>query len=300
MTDGISAPELTFRNESYTESRSHHLKVDLVIKLGGAAITEKSKLETLNEHSLQQVAHLVLQIHLSGKTVVLVHGAGSFGHHAARQHSVHLGFPHSSRHGFSETRSSVTLLSNHVIKALTGAGLPCVACSPFPEWRTSGLAVTDWPSGTIEAVLRARLIPVLHGDCVLDDQQGCCVLSGDAIAVTLCGHFSVEKVLFLTDVDGVFSKPPGQSGASLVKIISSLSTSGNLLGDIHASVSDYDVTGGMFGKVMLAMDISARCMGRTKVYVARVGSEDAEKICLMDEGSVVNLNCTEFVYDVTW
>ena len=50
--------------------------VDLVIKLGGAAVTDKSMLETLRKDALEQGAALVKQCHEAGQRVVVVHGAG--------------------------------------------------------------------------------------------------------------------------------------------------------------------------------------------------------------------------------
>ena len=50
--------------------------LDLVIKLGGAAITDKAALETLRGDALQQAAALIKQCHDAGQRVVVVHGAG--------------------------------------------------------------------------------------------------------------------------------------------------------------------------------------------------------------------------------
>lgn len=52
-----------------------------VIKLGGAALTNKSVLETLQDDALAAVAGTVAMLHQQGGGVVIVHGAGSFGHH---------------------------------------------------------------------------------------------------------------------------------------------------------------------------------------------------------------------------
>ena len=52
------------------------LTLDLVIKLGGAAITDKATLETLRGDALEQGAALVKQCREAGQRVVVVHGAG--------------------------------------------------------------------------------------------------------------------------------------------------------------------------------------------------------------------------------
>ncbi len=83
-----------------------------VVKLGGAAITDKTQLETLRAEVLAtaaaQLAQAVKEDHSqSGSALIVVHGAGSFGHQFAHQAQVHKGGIHSSldvRLGFARTR----------------------------------------------------------------------------------------------------------------------------------------------------------------------------------------------------
>lgn len=83
--------------------------VACVVKLGGAAITDKAHLETLNAEVLAataaQLARAAAEDGAAG--MVVVHGAGSFGHHQAHQAQVHRGGIQQSaavRQGFAETR----------------------------------------------------------------------------------------------------------------------------------------------------------------------------------------------------
>lgn len=56
-----------------------------IIKLGGSAITAKSQLETLKAGVLQHICHSIRQLHEAVPGgIVLVHGAGSFGHFQVR------------------------------------------------------------------------------------------------------------------------------------------------------------------------------------------------------------------------
>jgi isopentenyl phosphate kinase len=54
-----------------------------------------------------------------------------------------------------------------------------------------------------KAVLDAGLVPVLHGDAVLDRQQGSAIVSGDMILDSLCASLRPSAAVFLTDVPGV-------------------------------------------------------------------------------------------------
>lgn len=73
-----------------------------LVKLGGAAITAKSRLETLQPEVLASVcACLATQ-----SSLVVVHGAGSFGHHQASNYAVAKGLAASKEgtKGFALTR----------------------------------------------------------------------------------------------------------------------------------------------------------------------------------------------------
>jgi isopentenyl phosphate kinase len=96
--------------------------VDFIIKLGGAAVTKKSQLETLNPESIAlydftEISSLQVVIFetkyasilfMCGFSIarqfqklfksegrrpsfIICHGAGSFGHHYAKKYSIHLG-----------------------------------------------------------------------------------------------------------------------------------------------------------------------------------------------------------------
>ena len=58
---------------------THPLRIAMVIKLGGSALTKKASFETLDETRLAETARQLSGAGLAGRAV-LIHGAGSFGH----------------------------------------------------------------------------------------------------------------------------------------------------------------------------------------------------------------------------
>ena len=72
---------------------------------------------------------------------------------------------------------------------------------------------------TVRAALQAGLVPVLHGDVVLDGVQGVSILSGDTILERLAFHFHPQRAVFLTNVMGVFDRPPELEGAVMLREI---------------------------------------------------------------------------------
>lgn len=59
---------------------------------------------------------------------------------------------------------------------------------------------------------------MLHGDCVLDTALGCTVLGGDTLMETLATELRPRRVVFLTDVEGVFTHPPHLPEARLIQV----------------------------------------------------------------------------------
>ena len=218
---GTPAPTHSWRN------------VDLVVKLGGAAITHKaSATECLNEPALRSVAGTIAayiaETRAGGGTpnVVVVHGAGSFGHQFAKQFGVAGGgngtlrtgtddaFNRNLRRGIAKTRASVCRLNSRVVGALVDAGVDAVGVSPFGNWwtkdggKTLDLAKTQPALESLKNTIHAGLVCVMHGDVVLDAQRGCSILSGDVLVRQLCETLKPKRVVFVTDVPGIFDKPP--------------------------------------------------------------------------------------------
>lgn len=173
---------------------------------------------------------------------------GSFGHFHAKQYGLKSGGDGSRdnagwQYGLSLTRQSVLKLNRSVVDVLISKGVPAVSVDPFPstrtQRRTSGggaAAAQSIPDanhasgishpGVLDAIrdlLDAGLVPVLHGDVVLDASQNCSILSGDSIISWLIHCFHADsgtyddlRVVFLTDVAGVFDKAPHLPGATLI------------------------------------------------------------------------------------
>ena len=255
---------------------------DVLVKFGGSAVTVKASFEKLNEASLASAAAAVAS---GGRKAVLIHGAGSFGHFQARKHSVSKGTaaPGFSWRGFGLTRASVCKLNGHVVNALLEAGVAAVGMPPFPTWVTRGKGVVA-PAATsagldrVRAALAAGLTPVLHGDAVLDELQGCSILSGDTLMVLLARELSPNLAVFLTDVAGVYDSPPSQAGATLLRRIR-VSPDGQMSFEsgngstVETSTAAHDVTGGLEAKLEAAAQIAR---AGTPVVIVEAGTSHAE------------------------
>eukprot|EP00931_Biecheleriopsis_adriatica_P061151 TRINITY_DN36766_c0_g1_i1.p2 TRINITY_DN36766_c0_g1~~TRINITY_DN36766_c0_g1_i1.p2 ORF type:complete len:304 (-),score=71.18 TRINITY_DN36766_c0_g1_i1:64-975(-) len=264
---------------------------DVIVKIGGSACTKKAQFETLNTEALSATSAQLAALAKEGVSMAVVHGAGSFGHQHAKEYGVSKGtgeaapgalpLPQRLCEGFAKTRLSVTTLNKHVITALVQQGLPAVAMSPCPF---VGLAKKKLPNDCLPAaaaegavgLLQSGLVPVVHGDAVLDASQGCAILSGDVWMVELCRELGAKSAVFVTDVDGVFTKPPSEPGAQLVREILVDARTGELeLTGVSMETASHDVTGGLKAKLESAADVLKGAPNVEAVYIVKAGSPSA-------------------------
>ncbi|RWR77538.1 Aspartate/glutamate/uridylate kinase [Cinnamomum micranthum f. kanehirae] len=284
-----------------------------IVKLGGAAITCKHEIEKTNEENLRTVSSQLRQAMmtesssakvsgmdwskglgnlevptaddfeknpmLNAGNFVIVHGAGSFGHFQASRSGVHKGglqLPF-VKAGFVATRISVTSLNLEIVRALAREGIPSVGMSPFAcGWSTWERNIAHADISQLSKTIDCGFVPVLHGDAVFDDLQGCTILSGDVIIRHLAQLLHPKYVVFLTDVLGVYDRPPQDSNAVLLKEIAvdedgSWSIVKPILetNKVEIRVASHDTTGGMATKISEAAMIAKLGID---VYIVKAGT----------------------------
>ncbi|GAQ81990.1 Amino acid kinase family protein [Klebsormidium nitens] len=264
-------------------------RVRCILKLGGAAITKKNEFETLHETVLTAtIQHIVDSLRAGGNDkeadhIVIVHGAGSFGHFQASKYGVSKGGLGSTAHilqGFAETRVSVTKLNHEVVRRLCEGGVAACGLSPFAGgWTTHNRKLATSDVASVRKTLEAGLLPVLHGDAVLDSGQGCTILSGDVIVRKLAADLRPDFVVFLTNVAGVYDKPPSEDGARLIREIAvagdgtwTITDPNDLAQGVQMAAAAHDTTGGMATKIEEAAEIAAKGI---PVYIAKAGTPAA-------------------------
>ena len=227
----------------------------VLIKLGGAAITDKRREHTLKEDIIRQV---LKEIKASGITPIIIHGAGSFAHITARDYNLRDG--KSDDIGLDNQIAAISKIRLSMMK-LTGfiANVAMeIELDPFPVAISSTL-VSDGPNKeayimfeAVEYALKNKMIPILHGDMAFDTKNIFRVISGDRIINLLAQYFKNRgrkvRVIFGSDTDGLYDKDPNNHpDAKLIHKI--------LPNQIHQYIetaggsAGIDVTGGMHGKL---------------------------------------------------
>ena len=229
----------------------------VVLKLGGGLITDKSRYRHVRTDRIDAVSGVVRELSDSGKSVVLVHGAGSFGHLEARKWGLAEGINDESYESqiqaISRVRTDMDALNTAVIESLSRAGGDCEAMPPR-DWANG---VGTGFEGNLGDFVRDpdEPVPVTFGDVVdTSDSSEFGILSGDHIMVRLgCEMPDVKACAFLLgDVDGLMDKPPGEPDSTLLRTWSSEQ-------DFSGSHDlDHDVTGGILLKARCASEISKR------------------------------------------
>lgn len=252
----------------------HPCRLHCVIKVGGAAITKKNQECTLDEEVLTNIIQMIAQLHQDGLRFIVIHGAGSFGHIQAKRNPVQTGGI-----GVALVRSAVTKLSHTITEKLAQNSVNAVMVSPFPSWQTKTIQsqqqVTLHNSHMIQDLVDRGLVPIIHGDVVVDTESKFSILSGDVIATVLAEALKPNYVVFLSDIQGIFTAPPEQEGSKLLNEIL-VNQDGSFLMP-HTSVkSDFDVTGGIDTKLSEAGRIA---QSGIDVYFAQAGTEFALDAC---------------------
>ena len=179
--------------------------------------------------------------------------------------------------GLAETRRSVQQLNQHVVSSLiTHGSINAVGISPcfgIPHMQADANNQTGalfWLETVLWDTIQAGLIPVIHGDACLHlptrtelnvsssgDRAAAAILSGDILMEVLGRHVSwISRIVFITDVDGVFTKDPriamadaDEEPAELLREIAVDRQTGDIILEttIEASSSSHthDVTGGL-------------------------------------------------------
>jgi isopentenyl phosphate kinase len=222
-----------------------------VLKLGGALITDKSvpytsRLEVLN--SVAQEIKECMDEELI-QSLILVQGVGSFGHPPVLEHKLHRGF-HSPDQllPLSKTQSKVAELRTMVVEAFQNVEIPVCLMYPCSMITSEKMRMTNYFLEPLKGFLNLGMVPLVGGDILIDSVMGWSVGSGDPLSVLLAKELGAKKLIFASDVSGIYDADPKEfSDAELFDVIN-LNDMDNVLERIRAS-SASDASGVMEGKI---------------------------------------------------
>ena len=227
----------------------------IVIKFGGALITKKDEECVANVEIIRNLCSIVHDITQQDIQVIVIHGAGSFGHLKAKRWRLNEGHIQglevadsacqSQTEAVEQVRSDMLALNSIVVSELEKFGLNAQSHPPHAWARNLGPNF----DGSLDAFAanNPNLVHVSFGDVVdVDGDARFGILSGDDLVARLSLELpDIESLIFaMGGVDGLLKVPPHI--ATDEDLIEQWSPEINYEG-LHQS--DIDVTGGIGLKI---------------------------------------------------
>ena len=231
-----------------TESLTIILMRDtVVVKWGGGLITNKSVPCSPDTEIISKLADELMSYVMEGNDVILIHGAGSFGHLKAKQHRIHLGYSGEKKQMLvvDEIRKDMMALNALVMASITSVGAKTF--HPHQWAKNTG-------SNFLGALPHSSPVTVVHGDVVpTDDVKRFGILSGDHLVERYAlEKKNVKRVVFaMRGADGILARPPDV--ATEVDLIEDFDVNMSFQSVHHEEI---DVTGGIGLKVSCGIRIA--------------------------------------------
>jgi isopentenyl phosphate kinase len=216
-----------------------------IVKIGGSIITDKTKPLTFKKAVVKRLAR---EIKKSNEEIILVHGAGSFGHIFADRYKLHEGYKNDE-----QIEGVVNML---ILNTLIDAGINAVSISPSAIVKCRDKKIVEMETKLFKDYLGMGIMPVTFGDVVLDKKLKFCICSGDQLMLHLAKKFKPEKVIFCTDVDGIFTFDPSVDKNARLLENADTNILKSMLKMGKSKSEKIDITGEMFGKINTIMEIS--------------------------------------------
>jgi isopentenyl phosphate kinase len=139
-----------------------------------------------------------------------------------------------------------------VLNVLMSEGLDAVSIVPGSSCRLEEGMLDDMDVSKFRQFFDLGITPVTFGDVVLDSVRGFGICSGDQLMMRLAEELRPDRVIFVTDVDGVFTSDPHDDPEA--RLIERLDRSS--LDRLPRSERCDDVTGSIFAKIEFMLQIS--------------------------------------------
>ena len=230
----------------------------LLLKLGGAIITDKERPMTVRSDVLRRLVQEVARARQElGPDVWLIigHGSGSFAHVPAKRYGTMDGFQDADgRLGMAIVQDAAAQLNRIVVEEFLHAAVPAVSLYPSNTVVLKDRQVlADFPT-VGEAYLHQGLVPVTCGDVLVDTAQGCTIWSTEDVLAhwakrALAARWRVLSVVHVTEVVGVLDAQgnlaPTVTPASWPSIEKAIT-----------ETKGVDVTGGMGKKLVESLSLA--------------------------------------------
>ena len=196
---------------------------NVLLKLGGGLLTNKKGLCSPDILAIKNSAQTISEMIYHGCRIILVHGAGSYGHARAKHWRLHEGkldedfIPEGNistqEQAVEKVRKDMMELNKIITDELNSLGVKSHVYHPHIWANGTGTSFT----GDLE-FLDSEILSIVHGDVVDDDEKEFGILSGDDLMFRIATEWeNVDSCVFaLADCDGIMTHPPDDKRAKLI------------------------------------------------------------------------------------
>jgi isopentenyl phosphate kinase len=222
-----------------------------ILKIGGSVATYKNRPGiSVRSALLKKVGQNIKKSLEKGNfNLILIHGAGAAGHQLAKKYNLQdgIGLNPKKLYGSLISRIANNKLNIAITETFIKTGLKIVSIHTASAIIQKNKKISHCNLKIIQEALQQNCIPILYGEMVFDTKLGMSICSGDAIAPYMAEKLGAKKIIFASDIDGVFTKDPHiHKDAKLIERIKLQEISQKA--DLSHS-HNVDVTGGLLGKI---------------------------------------------------
>jgi isopentenyl phosphate kinase len=217
----------------------------VLIKLGGSVVTFKDRPLAANTGAIDGISRVLAQADVPA---IIVHGGGSFGHYWSVKYDMHTKPASYDAHGVSVVHESMVALNQIIVNSMIRAGL-----NPYgiqPSVFTAGHKPVAAKIKQISVMAKSRVMPITFGDVVHMQGAKYSILSGDALMTILAKALRPSRVVFATNVDGIYKDLESRELVPEIRVAGKKSIA-------FSKGPAADVTGGMQRKVTEAFKIAS-------------------------------------------
>ncbi len=211
--------------------------------------------EDVVERIAGEIAEAYDALQNQGKRLIVIHGAGSFGNPIIKKHKLEKGTKNSLDIATVCRASPYYMLVNGIlVRYLNEAGVPAYPFQPTTVVEMWNRRISSAYLRVLEKLISLDVVPVIGCMPAYDSRIGFSILRGEELAAYLARLLDVDRLVFATDVDGVYTADP------------KLSKRADFIPEIRGreDIKDYlsgghgvDVTGGMRSMVETVLGIPA-------------------------------------------
>jgi len=250
----------------------------IVVKLGGSALTDKTAIYTPRRAAIGRAAKQIADLR-SRFSFVVVHGAGSYGHIPVKRWHLTSGFKDTRQlRGLAATKSKLLEWEMTLDEAFLKHHVPLMPllASDYVVTKNGRIHIADLRP--ITNWLRLGCVPSSGGDIVTDLRNGFAILSGDQLAAYLAIKLKASRLIFGTDVDGIFDSNPKLNPRARLLSDLTVTSAARFASRARGSTAP-DVTGGMAGKIREAVAVASRGI---PVYFVNLTKNERLKAAALD------------------